>query len=161
MMLTDVARDDLQRAVGDLYSDYATALDRRRMSDWIDFFAEDGLYSLTTNANAAGKGLYLIYEKGRDAITRRAAVSSGYLQVQRNKTLHIISNVRVTSVDGSRLSVNAYFAMFRTARDKTSQLHACGEFHDLVINVGDRLRLLEHNVVVDAETLPANMVELF
>ena len=161
MMLANVASAELRSAVADFYFDYADALDRRRMSDWIELFSEEGLYSLTTHANAAGKGLYLIYEKGREAVTRRAAVSSGYLKAQRNKTLHMISNVRVTEVAGPHLHVNACFAVFRTARDKTSQLHACGEFHDILINADNRLRLVEHNVVVDAETLPSNMVELF
>src|SRR5262249_37406682 len=127
MTLPDVAHDNLSRLLTDFYSDYARALDQRRMSDWVECFAEDGLYSLTTHANATGKGLYLIYEKGRDAILRRAAISSGYLQVQQTKILRMISNVRLMNTDGHRLAVDAYFAMFRTARDKTSQLHACGE----------------------------------
>jgi 3-phenylpropionate/cinnamic acid dioxygenase small subunit len=151
----------LHRLVEDFYFSYASVLDERACADWPAVFTEDGMYTLTTHANAKGKGLYLAYEKGSAALTRRAAVASGYLKAQRNKTLHMISNVRVLSVQDAVISTTACFAMFRTARDRTSQLHACGTFRDILAESGEVLRFVEHNVIVDAETLPANMVDLF
>ncbi len=152
---------ELLPALTQFYFDYAEVLDQRRTADWIEFFAEDCVYSLTTYRNANTKGMYLIFEKGRAGVTRRAAVASGYLRAQRSKTLHMISNVRIAELNGSQLKAKAYFAMFRTARDRTSQLQACGEFHDRLEYAGGRLRLIEHNVIFDAETLPSNMGDLF
>ena len=151
----------LSNDVADFYTAYARTLDTRQIDRWIEFFAPDGLYSLTTLGNANGKGMYLIYEKGIDAITRRAAVASGYLKVQRTKTLHMISNLAVKMESPSFLTVEAYFAVFRTGRDRTSQFHACGEFHDSLRLDNGRFQLQEHNVVFDAETLPANMADLY
>ena len=148
-------------AVEAFYFDYAANLDRRETIGWTGFFTEAGIYSLTTYRNATTKGMYLIYEEGHDALTRRAAVASGYLKAQRNKTLHMISNVRVTEAEASRVRAQAYFAMFRTGRDKTSQLHACGEFDDRLEIVDGKLRFAEHRVIFDAETLPSNMADLF
>jgi 3-phenylpropionate/cinnamic acid dioxygenase small subunit len=159
--VADISAADLLRAVTEFYFDYADVLDRRQTAAWIEFFGDEAIYSLTTYRNATTKGMYLIFEKGRAAVTRRAALASGYLRAQRNKTLHMISNIRVIEVDDSRLGARAYFAMFRTARDKTSQLHACGEYHDRLEYVDGRLRLVEHNVILDAETLPSNMADLF
>jgi len=161
MSAAPMSRADLLSALTQFYFDYAEVLDRRRTADWIECFADDGVYSLTTFGNANGKGMYLIYEKGRAAVTRRAAVASGYLRAQRTKTLHMISNVRLAEVEGSRVAAKAYFAMFRTARDKTSQLQACGEYHDRLEYADGRIRLVEHNVILDAETLPSNMGDLF
>ena len=45
--------------------------------------------------------------------------------------------------------------------DRTSQLQACGTFRDVLSDSNGALRFVEHNVIVDAETLPANMVDLF
>src|SRR6516164_1213649 len=78
-------------AVEAFYFDYAANLDRRETTGWSAFFTGAGVYSLTTYRNATTKGMYLIYEEGQDALTRRAAVASGYLKAQRNKTLHMIS----------------------------------------------------------------------
>lgn len=153
--------NEIRRDVEQFYFDYAANLDRRETRRWIEFFTEDGIYGLTTYGNATGQGMYLIYEQGRDAITRRAAVVSGYLTAQRNKTLHTISNVRIVEVDGASLRTHAYFTMFRTGRDKTSQLHACGEFHDSIEIADGKMRFSTHRVVLDAETLPSNMADLF
>jgi len=156
-----ISRADLLGAITQFYFDYAEVLDKRRTADWVEFFADDCVYSLTTYRNANGKGMYLIFEKGRAAVTRRAALASGYLRAQRNKTLHMISNVRLIEVEGSQLAARAYFAMFRTARDKTSHLQACGEYHDRLEYIDSHPRLIEHNVILDAETLPSNMGDLF
>jgi 3-phenylpropionate/cinnamic acid dioxygenase small subunit len=152
---------ELRLQVQDFYVAYASLLDERAATEWPGLYTEDAVYTLTTHANANNKGLYLVYEKGRAALTRRAAVvSTGYLKAQRNKTLHMISNVRVLEAEGALIRTSAYFAMFRTARDRTSQLQACGSFRD-VLDSSSALRFAEHNVIVDAETLPANMVDLF
>lgn len=151
---------EIERLVTSFYFSYAAALDRRDPAAWIACFVDDGVYTLTTHRNATTHGMYLTYESGRDAIARRAAVTGGYLKAQRNKTLHMISNVRVGQDDHGRLTAAAYFAAFRTARNGTSQLYACGEFADLLDLSDGRVRFIEHNVVVDAETLPANMIDL-
>ena len=156
-----ITRAELLPALKQFYCDYAEVLDQRRTAEWVELFVDDCVYSLTTYRNATTKGMYLIFEKGRAAVTRRAAVASGYLRAQRSKTLHMISNVRLAELGGSQLTAKAYFVMFRTARDRTSQLQACGEFHDRLEYAGGRLRLIEHNVIFDAETLPANMGDLF
>jgi 3-phenylpropionate/cinnamic acid dioxygenase small subunit len=147
--------------VEEFYFAYAGVLDQRDCREWPALFTEDAIYTLTTYRNATGKGLYLAYDQGRAALTRRAAVAAGYLQAQRNKTLHMISNVRMVKSEGERLWTTAYFAMFRTARDRTSQVHACGTFRDVLVSVDGAIRFAEHNVIVDAETLPSNMADLF
>jgi 3-phenylpropionate/cinnamic acid dioxygenase small subunit len=160
MNATEFSPPTLREAVADFYFNYASTLDGRDTHRWVEQFTEEGLYTLTTYANHHGKGLYLVYESGRAAITRRAAAASGYLQAQRNKTQHIITNIQITEAKDSQFSVVAYFTMFRTARDKTTQLHACGTFRDRLVRVDGKFLLVEHNVVVDAETLPSNMVDL-
>jgi 3-phenylpropionate/cinnamic acid dioxygenase small subunit len=153
--------DNLRSAVEEFYFDYAWNLDRRETADWIAFYAEDGVYSLTTRQNANGAGMFLVFEEGRAAITRRAAVASGYLRAQQNKMLHMISNVRARLVNDGEVEVTAYCAVFRTSRQKTSEFHACGEFHDRLALIDGRLTFREHNVIFDAETLPANMADLY
>ena len=160
-MATSGLTANLRGAVEEFYTDYAWSLDRRRTDAWIGFFADRGRYSLTTRENAEGAGMFLIFEEGQAAIARRAAVASGYLRAQRNKTLHMISNVHARMSADGEIEARAYFAMFRTARDKTSQLHACGEFDDRLVVIEDRLRFLVHHVIFDAETLPSNMADLY
>ena len=161
MPALNLTAPETQQLLSAFYNEYALVLDRRENAKWIEYFTGDGVYSITTFENANSGGLYLICDRGGAAIRRRAAVAAGYLQAQRNKTLHMISNIRVGEVSGSSISATAYFAMFRTARDKTSQFHACGTFHDKLIRTGDQLQFAEHNIVLDAETLPANIADLF
>jgi hypothetical protein len=99
--VADISAADLLRAVTEFYFDYGDVHDRRQTAAWIEFFGDEAIYSLTTYRNATTKGMYLIFEKGRAAVTRRAALASGYLRAQRNKALHMISNIRVIEVDGS------------------------------------------------------------
>ena len=53
-------------------ADYANCIDSDRLEDWPEFFAQDGVYRVTTRENSErGLPISLIYARGRGMLTDR------------------------------------------------------------------------------------------
>lgn len=108
--------NDLKREVAELIYWEATLLDRRRWDDWIDLFAEDAVFWAPTWANEEEvtndpeTQLNLIYLRGRggleDRIFRLESRDS-YASVPLERTVHVIGNVLIESVDGDDITAFA------------------------------------------------------
>jgi len=151
----DVVNDVTQFLYG-----YARTVDQQRLTDWVDLFVDGGSYSATTWENARGSGLLLYVDRGREALKERAAYLSGYWRMRRRKTLHTIANVSVQFQEAGALAVSSYFVLYRTDHEGESKLHACGQYDDRVVRTPDGLRFVSHHVILDAETLPADLTDL-
>lgn len=152
-----VIEESLREQVAAFYADYAVTMDRKRPNDWVAMFTTTGIYAVTTFNNASGKGMWWYTDKGVTALKERAAYTNGYFWHSPEKTLHMISNIRVARRDGDSVKAEAYFSMFSADRGGPSQLHVCGEYDDVLVRSDDGLRFAEHRVIIDGETVPPNM----
>jgi 3-phenylpropionate/cinnamic acid dioxygenase small subunit len=152
-----VISGSLREQVAAFYADYAVAIDRKRPNDWVDMFIPAGVYAVTTFNNASGKGMWWYTDRGLTARKERAAYTNGYFWHSPEKTLHMISNIRVAEQDDGTVKSAAYFVMYVADRGGPSQLHVCGEYDDVMVVTADGIRFAEHRVIIDAETVPANM----
>ena len=146
------ARDFLYR--------YARVVDERRYLDWVDLFTEDATYSGITHENEHDQGLYLFKDEGKEALKVRAAWLIGLWQVERGKTLHTVTNIDVTDVAANEVRTRSYFVIYRTGDDGITQFHACGEYHDILVQQDGRWLFRERKAIVDANTLPPAFTEL-
>lgn len=157
MTTAAVIPGSLRDEVAAFYADYAVTIDHKLPNDWVDTFIETGTYAVTTHNNASGKGMWWYTDRGLLALKERAAYTNGYFWHNPTKTLHMISNIRARGQENGSLKTQAYFAMYAADRGGPSRLHVCGEYDDLLVRSGGVLRFAEHRVIIDAETVPANM----
>ena len=68
-----------------------------------------------------------------------------------------LGDLRDEEQDDGTVKSAAYFAMYVADRGGPSQLHVCGEYDDVLVVTADGIRFAEHRVIIDAETVPANM----
>lgn len=158
-MLEAVDRGTVEAELTAFLYDYAETLDEFRYTDWCDLFVDAGVYSITTHSNA-DTGLMLYLDRGRHALRERAAYLAGYYRMARTKTLHMISNVRVKEWDGARASLRSYFVLYKVGKDGVSRFHVSGEYHDTLVRPEDDWRFEVHHVVLDGDTMPADMTDL-
>jgi 3-phenylpropionate/cinnamic acid dioxygenase small subunit len=147
----------LRSEVEDLYAHYATIIDEKRPNEWVDLFATEGLYAVGTHNNVSTTGMWWNTDRDIVALKERAAYTNGYFWHNPTKTLHTISNVRAQEREDGSVAAQAYFVMYVADRTDPSVLHVVGRYEDILVRERGQLRFREHRVVIDAETVPANM----
>nr|WP_277349062.1 nuclear transport factor 2 family protein [Streptomyces sp. HNM0575] len=143
--------------VEDHYFSYALTMDDRRPNDWVATFLDSGVYAVGTHNNVSTTGMWWYTDRGLGALKERAAYTNGYLRHNPTRTLHTVTNVRAAETGDGRIEAAAYFVLYVTDRTDLSRLHVCGRYDDVLVRTDGGLRFAEHRVVIDAETLPANM----
>jgi 3-phenylpropionate/cinnamic acid dioxygenase small subunit len=136
---------------------YARVLDSGSIAAWPDLFVDSGTYSLTTQENLRGAGMSLFVDRGREALNERAAYAHGYWLTPQRKTLHVITNVAVDSVDDGVITSHAYLVLYRVNRRGESVFHVSAEYNDLIELTDSGPRFASHQVVLDGSTMPADM----
>lgn len=156
-----VTSPNLRSEVEDFYFSLALAMDEKRPNDWVDLFLDTGLYAVGTHNNVSTTGMWWYTDRGLGGLKERAAYMNGYLRHNPSRTLHTVTNVRAREIDGDQVASQAYFVLYVTDRTDPSQFHVCGRYEDVLTRTPGGLRFVEHRVVIDAETVPANMGVLF
>lgn len=147
----------LRSEVEDHYFAYALTMDDKRPNDWVDLFLDTGLYAVGTHNNVSTTGMWWYTDRGLGALKERAAYTNGYLRHNPTRTLHTVTNVRARETGEGRIKAEAYVVLYVADRTDMSRFHVCGRYDDILARTDDGLRFVEHRVVIDAETLPANM----
>jgi len=150
----------LERQIRALILRTARLIDEQHYREWVDLFTPEAVYCAITHENLNDKGLYLFYDEGIHPIRERAAYLEGVWQVPRGKTLHTVTNIEVTELNGDSARARSYFVIYRTGDMEHSKLHACGEYRDSFVRQGDRWLFAERQVVVDSNLLPPEFTEL-
>ncbi|MGH7015530.1 MAG: aromatic-ring-hydroxylating dioxygenase subunit beta [Caulobacteraceae bacterium] len=152
---------EIERRIIALIHAVAAACDERRFLDWAALFCEDGVYSAITNENLAHQGLRLFKDEGRAGLNERAAFQLGMIQTPRGKTLHLVTNIIVSSgKTASQATSTSNFLMMRTADLEHTELLAAGRYLDRFEERGSDWRIKERLVVVDSNMLPPEFTEL-
>lgn len=147
----------LRLEVEEFYARYTRAIDRRDTSGWVALFAPGGSYSATSYENFTTIGMRWLTSTGTEELKDRVAICNGYFRASLSKELHVVSNILVTESTDGTIESEAYFVMYAADREGVSQMHVCGEYHDVLVRIDGELRFKLHLAVVDSETLPANM----
>jgi 3-phenylpropionate/cinnamic acid dioxygenase small subunit len=149
--MPDVTAIERQLAVHDLNARYVEAIDEGRFEDWPEFFAEDGIYRVTTAENAEqGLPLAMIYATSRAMLRDRvrALREANIYEAQRYR--HILGPARIERVDDGSLRAATSFMVARIMHTGETALFATGRYLDRIVLTGEEARFAEKAVVLDS-----------
>jgi anthranilate 1,2-dioxygenase small subunit len=136
---------------------YATALDEQRLPDWVEMFADDAFYLVTSRENADQRlPVGLIYCEGKAMIRDRAFALEKTSMFAPRYLRHIIGNLVVTGeqVDGD-IRAQANYVVFQVLFDRPdATLHQIGSYHDVFCRTDAGLKLKERRCIYDNLLVP-------
>ena len=147
---------DRQRLVEQLLYRQAEHLDRRRWADFIELFADDGIYWMPASPEqTTGDGVPSIFYEDRDLMTvrmKRVTHPHAWSQVPLWGTSHVVGNVTIESEDPKTgdLVVSSRFHMMEFRRE--SSRHFAGSYiHHLQPGAGGYRIKLQRVDMVNAQ----------
>ena len=150
---------ELRFAVEEFNCEYAYALDRGDIETWPDFFTEDGIYRLIARDNAdANLPLSLMSCEGKGMLKDRAYAIAHTEMFAPRYSMHHISQVRITGLEGGLITAQANYIILETLVDEPTRLLQCGKYRDKFFMQGDRLLLKERNCIYDTVLVPTCIV---
>jgi len=136
---------------------YAAALDDQRLQDWVEMFADDAFYLVTSRENAdQGLPVGLIYCEGKGMIRDRAFALEKTAMFAPRYLRHIIGNLVVMGeeADGEIRAQSNYVVMQVLFDRPDATLHQVGRYYDVFVRTLDGLRLKERRCVYDNLLVP-------
>ena len=154
---------DLRLEIEEFHTEYCTMLDRGDLDHWVDFFAEDALYRITSRENAdAGLRVGLVYAEGRGMIRDRAFAILHTQMFAPRYMQHFTSNVRVISVegsgDGALIKAQSNYLLLQTLVDGPTTIHQSGRYYDTFVRQGGKLLIRERQCVYDTVLIANDLV---
>ena len=156
-------------AIGELYDEYAYLLDEGDYDGWLELFSADADYMVLARENwLRGLPLATLRCDTREMLADRLeAIRSTQFFATRTMR-HFVSAVRPASGDGSDGSdgsdnadvatVTANFLVTEVIADEPARVHSVGQYRDVVVLAGGRLRFLHKVAVYDAPLVLNSLV---
>ncbi|MCZ4341200.1 nuclear transport factor 2 family protein [Sphingomonadaceae bacterium G21617-S1] len=151
---------ELRSELEDFYATYASLIDEKQANTWVDMFLSDAVYAVGTYGNISTTGMWWYTDRGILKLKERAAYTNGYHWHNPTRMLHVVHNIRA-AIEGDSIVAQAAFVVYTADKNDEVKLHIVGRYSDRLAREDGELRFQEHRVVVDSETLPANMSILF
>ena len=149
----------LVRRIDALNRAYAHAIDEDALEQWPDFFAETGVYRITTRANhAAGMPVGLMLCEGRGMMEDRIKALREANVFEPHRYRHLIDPPTVVMARPGRWTVRTNFAVFRTMQMARTELFCAGRYLDVVVEAAAELRYAERTAVCESETIDTLIV---
>jgi 3-phenylpropionate/cinnamic acid dioxygenase small subunit len=139
-----LARLALQREVEDFLYREARYLDERRLTEWLDFFAEDVHYFMPIRRNIKFGDWALefsdpeteisYFDEGKDILEGRVRqINTGvhWAEEPVSRFEHIITNVEITRAEGDEVEVNSKFFVYQNRLADEVQMFV-GRRYDLL-----------------------------
>lgn len=147
----------------------AALLDEWNLDAWLELFVEDCRYEVTPlgEDDAATMSPDLVYfliadnrERLMARITRMKSPAA-HVESPRSRTRHLYSNVRVTAVDGERLTVCYNFHTFRN-RNRETFSYMGGIRCELLCAEAQPPKIIAKRIMLDMDALiPQGKVSIF
>jgi anthranilate 1,2-dioxygenase small subunit len=136
---------------------YATALDEQRLQDWVEMFAHDAFYVVTSRENAdRDLPVGLIYCEGKAMIRDRAFALEKTAMFAPRYLRHIIGNLVVLGEDANGdIRTQANYVVLQVLFDRPdATLHQVGRYFDVFRRTDTGLALRERRCVYDNLLVP-------
>jgi salicylate 5-hydroxylase small subunit len=142
-----------------LYADYCACIDEGRYSDWPDFFVEDCVYKIIPRENYdRGLPLATLSFESRGMLRDRVFGITQTLFHAPYYQRHIVSGIRITSVEPDRVGAEANYLVIRTRQNEPSEVFNAGRYVDVVVREQGRLRFQQRCCVFDSELIPNSII---
>jgi len=156
--MTVAVRKAVTRAqVEDFLYHEAALLDDWKLREWEALLTDEAAYYVPPNDRPDGdhrQTLFLIADD-RERIRQRiirVLDPNCHAEYPRSRTRRMISNVRITGVDGDLVSVTANFVCYRYRRYERIREYV-GVYRYILECAGDSFRIKERRVLIDAHEL--------
>jgi len=130
---------DVRREVEQLLYRQAELLDGKHWQEWMDLFADDGIYwmpALPEQVEWEGSPSIFAEDKLLMEIRKgRVTHPNAWSQAPLWETNHIVSHVALESVEGNRIVVRSRFHMMELRRDNIR--HFGGRYHHTLVRADD------------------------
>jgi len=169
-MKSDSASQPSHRAVEEFLFHQAELLDRRRFEEWMELFADDGVYWMPLSENQtdvdSGPSIFLEDKPLMLARIGRLRDPGAYGQQPPTRTSHLIGNVMI-STDGASVEaprgeivVTSRFAVSEFRRDVVR--HFAGSYtHHLRRNGSDFAIIMQRVDLIDSDGLHEYNIQIY
>jgi p-cumate 2,3-dioxygenase beta subunit len=144
--------------VEDFLYDEAELIDSWRLNEWLELFdPEHGSYYIPStdlpNAMDPGQSLFLIADNIERLKSRVKQLLGGttWAENPQSRTRHLVSNVKIQSVDGDVITVTANFVVYRMRFQNIDPY--IGRYTYKLIQKDGSFKILERRAVLDLEAL--------
>jgi p-cumate 2,3-dioxygenase beta subunit len=147
---------ELQHEVENFFYDEAAILDQWRLDDWLELFTEDARYVVPTTDLPQGDPRQHVVFIDDDIVRIRARVTRlksrhAHREYPWSRTRRLITNVRVTEVEGDEVAATASFVVYRM---RMGQVDAyIGHYRYRLRRVNGELKLCYRRAELDLEAL--------
>lgn len=155
-----VTADSITRAeIEDFLYEEAALLDRWRLEDWLELLTDDAEYEVpSTDAplSKTGDALFLIADDFNriKARVKRLNDPEAHAESPRSRTRRMISNVRITKLQGADIHAAANFSVYRF-RYGYDFRHFVGHYHYILKVEGRKLKIRKRRAILDNTELGA------
>jgi len=139
-----------------LYAE-AALLDEWRLDDWLGLLTEDACYYVPSNDRPEGDHRNMLFMIADDIRRIRARVkrlkdADAHAESPKSRTRRLITNVRITGVDGDTVTACANFSIHRFRRGNAPR-HYVGHYVYRLKSTPEGLRIVERRAVLDSTEL--------
>ncbi len=152
--------DAVSRAeIEDLFYHEAELLDGWKLDDWLALMTDDAAYYVPPNDKPDADHRFTLFTIADDIVRLRERIirlkdPNCHAEYPPSRTRRLITNVRVTGVDGDTISASANFSIHRYRRGGAHQ-EFVGRYRYKLRRVSGRLKIAERRAILDAEELGA------
>jgi p-cumate 2,3-dioxygenase beta subunit len=152
--------DAVSRAeIEDLFYHEAELLDAWKLDDWLALMTDDATYYVPPNDKPDADHRFTLFTIADDIVRLRERLirlkdPNCHAEYPPSRTRRLITNVRVTGVDGDTISAAANFAIHRYRRGGAHQ-EFVGRYRYKLRRVSGMLKIAERRAILDAEELGA------
>jgi p-cumate 2,3-dioxygenase beta subunit len=151
-------RNDISRAdVEDFLYREAALLDEWKLEEWLTLLTDDAAYYVPPNDHPDSDHRTTLFILADDIVRIRERVKrlmspDCHAEYPHSRTRRMISNVRITAVNGDLVTVAANFVCNRFRRYERVREYV-GAYRYTLKRVGDDFRIKERRVIIDAHEL--------
>lgn len=140
--------------IRDLLRDYAYALDRKQLSTWPSFFAEQCSYRITTRENLErGFPLSIMLCSNRAMLFDRVEGTEKANIYEPHFYRHILSESDIRAQPSELIEACTGFLCVRIMLTGEMTLFACGEYRDEIVRENERWLFRSRTVVLDSSKI--------
>jgi 3-phenylpropionate/cinnamic acid dioxygenase small subunit len=168
-----IGQAQLRGEVEDFLYTEAELLDERQFSTWVELFTEDATYTMPIRRNVAyqswadentraGRDICWFDEDKHTLRKRVQQLNTGvhWAEEPVSRVCHMVSNVRITAVDGDDVRVSSCFLVYRNRLDDETDVFA-GRRHDVLRQIDGQWRIAAREILLDQSVLLAKNLTLF
>lgn len=162
----------LRGAIEDFYYYESNLLDELKFQEWVDLFTDDTHYFMplrrTMTRRELGKqftepGQIAFFDDTKQILEgriKKLATNKSWAEDPPSRTRHFISNVRVVEDDGTELTVEANFHLYRT-RLKSEEQSWYGMRRDVLRREGESFRIASRHIFLETTVLMSRNLSNF